>query len=246
MGKNIVDILQDDVREWMLAQSNFFTNERDMQVRLARFLIVEKSAHYDIVDTEYRVPLAELRDRGIDKRKLPWDNQISVDIVVRKGSEWACIELKYHTQKIDIKWSLFGEPLRNDDVTILKNQAASNIVMYNYLKDVRRIEAITEAFGNVKGGVAIIVSNCNNMWEQPTHKVNYELFSLHDRKASQPLRHLIGGYLFWGPNTGKNLVDSYPAFELSGTYSCRWETTNIVANTKKGIPFQFMITKITQ
>ncbi len=244
--RNIVDILHDDVREWLLDQRDFFTNERDMQVKLARFLMAEKSGNYDLVDTEYRVPLCELRGRGIDERKLPWNNQISVDIVVRKGSEWACVELKYHTQKIDYEWTLFGEPLRNDNIDILKNQAASDIVMYNYLKDVRRIEAMTEAFGHVAGGLAVIVSNCNNLWNQPTAGVNYEPFSLHDRKGAHPVAHSLGGHIFWGPNTGKTLVESYPAFDLSSTYPCRWEATNIVARTKKGIPFQFMITTINQ
>lgn len=228
----------------MLSEQDFFTNERDMQVKLARFLMAEKGDHYDMVDTEYRVPLTELRSRGIDERRLPWENQISVDIVVRKGSDWACIELKYHTQKIDYEWNLFGEPLNDNSIAILKNQAASDIVMYNYLKDVRRIEAMTEAFPNVAGGLAVIVTNCNNIWDQPAPGVNYESFSLHDRKGSLPMAHSVGGHICWGPKTGKTLLDSYPAFDLTGSYSCRWEPTNITARTRRGIPFQYMITTI--
>lgn len=234
------------MREWLLVQRDFFTNERDMQVKLARFLMTEKASHYDLVDTEYRVPLDELRKRHVDTRNFPWNNQISVDIVVRKGSTWACVELKYSTQKIDYKWTLFGEELLNKDYAILKNQAASDIVMYNYWKDVRRIEAITGAFSNVAGGLAVIVTNCNNIWEQPTPGVNYEVFSLHDRKGRQKIPHNVGGTISWGPNTGKNLLESYPSFELCGNYPCRWEPTNIEALTKKGTPFQYMITMINQ
>ena len=122
MNQSLLSLLEDEIKTWILSSTFYFTNERDLQVKLAKHL--EDSRKFDRVYTEYRVPLAELKHRGIpvepnpklaSARKIspsfPWNNHLSIDIVVESNGQFAAIELKYATKPINEKENLFGEDL---------------------------------------------------------------------------------------------------------------------------------------
>lgn len=159
----LLNMLHGDIEEFIRRQRELLFNERDLQTTLAWQF--RNSGHYDSVDLEYGVPLEELAVRGLKvstKAQLadefPWTNNLSIDIVVEKDGTFAATELKYTTRPVNAEITRFGEPLRTDAL-IVHNQAASNLVMYNLWKDVRRIEVLRKCYPNVCGGVALMISN---------------------------------------------------------------------------------------
>lgn len=232
-----------DITEWLEKQKRFFTNERDLQVKLAIFL--EQKGEYDMVDTEYRVPLEEMQARGFDVplrdsnyaeyRHFPWYNQISVDIVVAKDGKYALVELKYATRALAEQPSIFGQPMLSD-AKILKNQAASNLTMYNYWKDVRRIEAIGQAFGSkITGGIALMVSNSRDMWTMPHEGAFYTPYSMHEGAV------FLAGEHRWPEGVAQRVVEGYPSFVTIRSYECRWHDTAIREKSNNGDHFKYMI-----
>lgn len=137
----LVSVLRGDIERFLNTNTELMFNERDLQVRVATWL--RDSGHYDKVDMEYAVPKEELEVRGLKLKtqSFPWGNDLSIDVVAEKGGEFAAVELKYATRPVDVKIHRFGEPLRTNCL-IVKEQAASDLIMYNYWKDVRRVEAL--------------------------------------------------------------------------------------------------------
>lgn len=246
----LVALLSQDVRHWLASHHKVFTNERDLQVRLALFL--EQTRHYKLVDTEYRIPLDELKAKGLSGGShgtnssndnpdtfFPWGNDMSVDIVVEKNGFFACVELKYATRKIDSPEPIFGES-KLTAVSILKNQAASNLTMYNYWKDVRRIELLTSLYHKVVGGVALLVCNSHDYWSEPRDDAKYKAFSMHEDNVVGP------GLLSWAPGVSESIINTHPDFQLMHAYPCRWEECIMPVTSIYGEPFRFMLTQISK
>ena len=235
----LLDTLQSDSEQWIESVRDLISNERDMQVMIADYL--RHTGHYTMVDTEYRVPLPELQARGVrpGSQAFPWENQLSIDVVVELDGHFAAIELKYATATVDCPFTLFGEQMLDPDSQIVKNQAASNLTMYNYWKDVRRIETLADVFPRVDGGVAILVTNNHTYWQEPRADSNYANFSMHEG-------HIVGGgAMAWPAGVSKNITTSHPDFQLTDSYTCRWRHTNITVKAANGTPFRYCITTIT-
>ena len=235
----LLAILHQDCKNWLDGHQTLIANERDMQVMLADFL--KHSSHYTMVDTEYRVPLPELTARGVKpgSRSFPWENQVSVDIVVEREGKFAAIELKYATTTVDYEFTLFGEKMRRKESQIVKNQAASNLTMYNYWKDVRRIETLSRVFEHVVGGVAIIITNNHTYWIPPRADSNYSNFSMHDGNT------IGGGPMTWPAGVAPSIIKKHPDFELTDSYTCHWQETKIKVKATNGDPFRYCISTIT-
>ena len=244
----IVDLLRSEVTAWLGENRSLLTNERDMQVKIAKFL--EERRRFDNVFTEYRVPLSELKARGVPvepnprlaKERIispvfPWNNQMSVDIVVEKEGVFAALELKYATRPIRGVESLFGEPLLTE-AKILKNQAAANLTMYSYWKDVRRIEMLTRTYKNVAGGLALMISNSRDYWTAPSEEAKYANFSMHTGNVVGP------GLMTWNGQPADSIAEDYPPFILDGTYPCGWMTTQIDFTATNGDPFKYLLSVI--
>lgn len=138
-----------DIEEFLLRKDKeLLFNERDFQMHLATFL--RHTSHYDDVDVEYYVPFSELKD-------YIWENELRLDILLRKADEFLPIELKYKTKLLEKNLKRFNENLAK--VTVMKNQGAQDLAMYDFWKDVRRIELVRNRFSAVKNGLAIFLTN---------------------------------------------------------------------------------------
>lgn len=242
----LLKLLVGDVTEWVESHDRPFTNERDLQVKLAMWL--EKTTdHYTLVDTEYCVPTEELRRRNLavphkadDKAafpSFPWHNQLSLDIVVARGDEYAVVELKYFTRPIEWDERIFGEPLLST-TTLLKDKAATDAIMYDYCKDIRRIEYVTKAFRNVAGGVALIVANNHNLWKEPKGSPRYLPFSLHGGKVFKQ------GFHNWPEGGSDDFKKDKPGFITEADYEWHWEDCTIPARATNGDNFRYLLTVI--
>lgn len=235
---NLLTLLRCDLKDFLKSNKELIFNERDLQVRITMWL--KETKHYDRVDMEYAVPKEELcvhhLNVGKESLDFPWDNDLSIDVVVEKDGRFAAVEFKYATCPVINQPSRFGEDLKTG-CRIIKNQGAGDIIMYNYWKDVRRIEALNQCYPNMTGGVALLVTNNRIYWNGPSTDVSYRAFSTHEGNRIGP------GLLKWG-KISENIIRSHPDFELHGSYLCHWDDTAITALTKNGDRFRFLLTTI--
>lgn len=232
----LVKLLKSELILWIQSNEDLLMNERDMQVRIAKHL--KDCGLFDSVITEYGVPLSELEARrsGIVGRGLfPWQNDISVDIVLEKEGRFAVLELKYTTSEVSTgEETIFGEIPKTDDVKTLKNHAAANIRMYDFWKDVRRIEILGETFENVDGGLALMITNNHTFWTKAKDSAKYRNFSMEEAR-------LVGQCnMTWTDDVAESTVKTRPDFTLEGQYPCHWERTQI------DDAFRYMIAEIAK
>ena len=146
------------------------------------------AAAYDDVDMEYYVPKSELEN-------YVWDSELRLDVVVKKDSEYCPVELKYKTKKVERQISRFDETL-HEKVVVMKNQGAQDLGMYDFWKDVRRVELVRKRFARVKGGLAVFVTNDKSYTKDCKPTSNNYLQQL-------PFRHERGE----NPFKGETLVE---------------------------------------
>ncbi len=199
---NLIKLVENDIHAFMKNNQEFFFNERDFQMHLAMWL-KDSANKYDDVDLEYYVPLKTLNG-------YIWDSELRLDLVVRKGDEYLPIELKYKTQKVDGKLSRFGEYIK--DVDIVKFQHALNHTLYNFWKDVRRLELVHKRFDHVVGGLVVFLTNNTTLFSRPTKETSRTYhFSMeegtHDRNRE------------W---QGKAPITK-PNFQLDDEYNIHWQ-----------------------
>lgn len=90
----LIQLVQNDINVFLKNNDRLFLNERDFQMHLTVWL--KHSAHaYDDVDVEYYVPY-KILDNYI------WENELHLDIVVRKNGEYLPVELKYKTKNVQL------------------------------------------------------------------------------------------------------------------------------------------------
>ncbi len=194
-----------DIQKW-LASARLFFNERDMQVDLAVWFA--ETAHYNEVRTEYYIPNEELKPGYV------WDSEMRIDIALRKFDEWFVLELKYKTDAISEVISRFGEPLDGKHL-IVKHQGAQNLTMYDFWKDVRRIEIVKQRFNNVVGGIALFLTNDKYYPKGPKEGVSCSKFSMAEGTHGTD-KHWQG-----------SADASNPNFKTQQSYTLHWKQTAI-------------------
>ena len=208
--KAVVDLVRDDVCAFLESNKELLFNERDFQMHLATWL--RNSANsYDDVDVEYYVPHQELDD-------YVWDSELRLDIVVKKDDEYCPIELKYKTKKVERKISRFDEDLIGN-VVVMKNQGAQDLGMYDFWKDVRRVELVRNRFERVKGGLAVFVTNDRFYTKGSKESSNNYLFNMCAGKACSKQKH-------WA-NPESACAKMHPNFKVEKEYCIEWRTREI-------------------
>lgn len=201
----LIDIVRNDVCAFLESNEELLFNERDFQMHLATWL--RNSANcYDDVDVEYYVPCQELDN-------YVWDSELRLDIVVKKDSEYCPVELKYKTKKVERKISRFDEELAGN-VVVMKNQGAQDLGMYDFWKDVRRVELVRNRFERVKGGLAVFVTNDGFYTKGSKESSNNYLFSMSAGKAHSKQK-------YWA-KPESTCAKTHPNFEVEKEYTIDW------------------------
>lgn len=221
MEMTLVEQAKVDIQQYLTREEGeLLFNERDLQMHLAQHLM--GTGHYDDVDVEYYVPYEEL-DNYI------WKNELKLDILLRKGAEFLPVELKYKTKKHSKQLTRFNEYL-DRQVDVLKNQGAQDLGMYDFWKDVRRVELVCKRFSAVKNGLAVFMTNDRQYLNPSRESSNNRLFSmeegLHDK-----MKH-------W-QQPDSTCAKTHPNFDLDNEYTIHWEH-----NTFEGVEFYYCIVKI--
>ena len=202
---NLIEIVQQDVFAFLESNNELLFNERDFQMHLATWLR-NSANHYDDVDVEYYVPWQKLDD-------YIWKSELRLDIVVKKDGEYCPVELKYKTKKVERQISRFDEIL--DNVVVIKNQGAQDLGMYDFWKDVRRVELVRNRFKNVKGGLAVFVTNDPLYTKKSRENSNNFLFNMDEGKHSA-IKH------WQNEDSACAKMKSYKSFEVEKEYSIKW------------------------
>ena len=219
----LVDIVRADVMAFLESNEELLFNERDFQLHLATWL--RNSANcYDDVDVEYYVPWQVLDG-------YVWKSELRLDIVVKKDGEYCPVELKYKTKKVKRKISRFDEDL-TDDVVVMKNQGAQDLGMYDFWKDVRRIELVRNRFAKVKGGLAVFVTNDALYTKASRPESNNYLLNMNEGKHSV-IKH------WQNENSACAKMNSYKSFEIEKEYSINWHHRNV-----DNIPFHYCVVNV--
>lgn len=222
----LVEIAKQDILLFLNSKNKeLLFNERDLQMHLALHLI--STRHYDDVDVEYYVPYEELDN-------YVWKNELKLDILVRKGAEYLPIELKYKTKKHSKHLKRFDEQL-STNVDVLKNQGAQDLGMYDFWKDVRRVELVRNRFGAVKNGLAVFVTNdpyyTREDYKETSNHYNFRMTG--DNTSN--CRH----WLCPKEQRNASYYNTYPDFDLEGSYDISWKNTQF-----EGIPFFYCMVEI--
>lgn len=218
----LVDIVSADVYAFLESNDELLFNERDFQMHLATWL--RKSANaYDDVDVEYYVPKSELKE-------YVWDSELRLDIVVKKQGEYCPVELKYKTKKVERKIARFDEML-DGSVVVMKNQGAQDLGMYDFWKDVRRVELVRNRFGRVKGGLAVFVTNDMMYTQESKPTSNNHQFNMVNRVARSRSKHWL--------NPNSTCARMHPNFEVESEYGIEWHSREV-----EEILFYYCIVKI--
>ena len=217
---NLIEIVQQDVFAFLESNNELLFNERDFQMHLATWLRNSANA-YDDVDVEYYVPKSELNN-------YVWDSELRLDIVVKKAGEYCPVELKYKTKKVERQISRFDEML-DDKVVVMKNQGAQDLGMYDFWKDVRRVELVRNRFKNVKGGLAVFVTNDQLYTKASRQNSNNYLLNMTEGKHSV-IKH------WQNKDSACAKMKSYKSFEVEKEYSIKWHHRNV-----DNIPFHYCV-----
>lgn len=206
----LIEIVQQDVFAFLESYNELLFNERDFQMHLATWLR-NSANHYDDVDVEFYVPKTEL-DNYI------WDSELRLDIVVKKDGKYCPVELKYKTKKVERQISRFDEFL-SEKIIVMKEQGAQNLGMYDFWKDVRRIELVRNRFKSVCGGLAVFLTNDVFYTKGSKPSSNNHLFSIIGDVPHSTKKH-------WS-NPNSTCAKTHPNFEVEKAYDIEWHSRKI-------------------
>lgn len=184
------------------------------------------------VRLERRADVLEKRDDG----KKSGDAYI--DIWVEINEKVYPIELKYKTIKCTLK--------DGSEEYKLKQHGASDIGCYLYLKDVKRIEELSESLGDNFGkGFAIMLTNDHLYWDQPNTSTDTTIFR--DFRIYDWRKIVAGQKLNWHPSSNKQPIwqKKLGPFNLNHDYTINWKDYSKLLNEEgKAIPFKYTIIEI--
>lgn len=218
----LIDLVRNDVTAFLESNKELLFNERDFQMHLATWLR-NSSNRYDDVDVEYYVPHQELED-------YVWGSELRLDVVVKSGGEYCPVELKYKTKKVERQIARFDKELHNKFV-VMKNQGAQDLGMYDFWKDVRRVELVRNRFERVKGGLAVFVTNDEFYTKGSKESSNNYLFNMDAGKAHSKQKH-------WA-KPESTCAKTHPNFEVEREYTIEWYHREI-----DGVDFHYCIVTI--
>lgn len=220
--ESLVDIVREDVLAFLKSNNELLFNERDLQMHLATWLRNSANA-YDDVDVEYYVPYQELKN-------YVWKSELRLDVVVKKNGEYCPIELKYKTKRVERRIKRFDELLK-DSVAVMKDQGAQDLGMYDFWKDVCRLELVCKRFEHVKGGLAVFVTNDPFYKKDSKITSNNYLFNMSEGRT-------YGRQMQWR-EPESTCAKTHPNFEVEKEYTIKWNQQTI-----DGVEFYYCIVTV--
>ena len=109
----------------------------------------------------------------------------------------------------------------------MKNQGAQDLGMYDFWKDVRRVELVRRRFDRVKGGLAVFVTNDVSYTKASKPASNNYLLNMNEGVHSR-VKH-------W-QNPESTCAKTHPGFEVEQEYNIEWHS-----RTVDGVDFYYCV-----
>lgn len=119
------------------------------------------------------------------------------------------IELKYGTRKLKVE--------RDGGFFELGDQVSLPTLRYDFVKDVQRLEHVTDGYGPADAGFAVLLTNDPSYWNPPRKENTVDAeFRIHEGAV-------VGDKMKWSAaTTPKTKEGREDPIELNGSYECRW------------------------
>lgn len=169
-----------------------------------------------------RIPKADIR------LEIPCAGVGHVDCLVKTTGQTVFIELKYKTARLKAK-------VDGDDYA-LRNHSAQDIARYDAIKDIRRLEELTKAFGGV--GLAIFLTNDHGFWQRASKSSTVDAaFRMHEGAR-------LHGSVGWGKGASAGTMKGREtAISLAGTYAIHWRDYSTVLG-KGSTTFRYCVVNV--
>jgi hypothetical protein len=164
----------------------------------------------------------------LERLILHLDKPLYLDILVQQGTAQLALELKYKTRALETE--VDSEQFK------LLNQSAQGIGRYDFIKDVWRLEQITQHTST--SGLAILLTNDSTYWIKPKRSRPVDAaFRLFEERV-------LRGTLSWGirasAGTKRGREES---LELKGAYPLHWYDYSRPSNERYG-HFRCLLVKV--
>lgn len=208
---------------------DIFHSEADFQFALAW----EIQRKYPEADIRLEYCVKDVPKIHIEEDSKEDVSDMHIDIMVSLDDRCIPIELKYKTAKFE--WTdIKGERYN------LRNHGAQPLGRYDFIKDVRRLEVLSDKLTNCQEGYAIWLTNDKSYLNLPSrdNAISKE-FSVHHGAIKT-------GRLEWsekaGAETTKNRKDK---IRLKNSYNIKWHPYSTVGNEDtKNREFHYSIIKV--
>lgn len=188
-----------------------FVSEADFQLELAW-----------VIKEEY--PKAKIRLEYCPQ----FDLNMHIDILVIIDNKWIPIELKYKTKGCS--------KMVDNELFNLKNQSASDLGCYYYLKDIERIEKIKEKEKTFNKGYTIFITNDMTYIRGLRDYNNYNEFSLKNgniKNGIMSFKREPRGI----PNADKEIIN------INSEYKIEWNDYSVIDSSNSGV-FKVLVNEI--
>jgi len=167
----------------------------------------------------------------LEVRMIHTSNRASLDLLLRTPDDAIGIEFKYVTKPINVQ--VAGELFQ------LRNQGALDILRYDCLKDISRLENAIGS-GQINRGYFVILTNDPSLWSASSRTGTAdEQFKIHQGQV-------ISGIKDWGQTAGEGTRKGREsAISLSSDYVCNWNAYSVFPGERNGT-FQSMVIPVTE
>ena len=101
----------------------------------------------------------------------------------------------------------------------MKNQGAQDLGMYDFWKDVRRVELVRRRFDRVKGGLAVFVTNDPLYTKASKPTSNNYLLNMAEGTPHSKQKHWL--------NPESTCAKTHPNFDVEQEYTIKWHSREI-------------------
>lgn len=140
------------------------------------------------------------------------------------------IELKWGTRKLKVE--------RDGGVFELVDQASQPTLLYDFVKDVQRLERVTVGYDPADAGFAVLLTNNPSYWKPPRKPDTVDAeFRIHEGAV-------IGGEMKWSDAAAEGTTENRKEpLRLRGSYLCSWRNYLSIRGEKYG-QFRYLAIKV--
>ena len=157
------------------------------------------------------------------------DRRIYLDIWLPDAG--IAIELKYHTKKLELNWD--GESFA------LREQSAQDVLRYDFLKDLQRLERLVAEWNSCEAGFAVLITNNPLLWDRGRSRQGNIDSAFHLFEGRR-----VAGELAWSDRASAGTTkDRELPIYLKGSYHLHWQDYSTLPSSKYG-DFRYLAVKV--